>query len=110
MSPRVSTREKSRPSESRPVRVPRPDDEFALIVEDDLELSPYWFTWLRKAWRKYRDREDIAGITLSVRKGRRDCNDDNVAIMTMLILSCCLLLVRRLLCCNFYLVLLIYCY
>jgi hypothetical protein len=37
-----------------------------LIVEDDLELSPFWFTWLRKAWLKYGDREDIAGITLSV--------------------------------------------
>ncbi len=44
----------------------RPDDEFALIVEDDLELSPFWYTWLRKAWGHYKGREDIAGITLSV--------------------------------------------
>ena len=42
------------------------DGSYCLIVEDDLELSPYWFTWLRKAWLKYGDREDIAGITLSV--------------------------------------------
>lgn len=41
------------------------DGSYCLIVEDDLELSPYWFTWLRKAWLKYGDREDIAGITLS---------------------------------------------
>ena len=43
------------------------DGSYCLIVEDDLELSPFWFTWLRKAWLKYGDRDDIAGITLSVR-------------------------------------------
>ena len=42
------------------------DGSYCLIVEDDLELSPFWFTWLRKAWLKYGDRDDIAGITLSV--------------------------------------------
>ena len=42
------------------------DGSYCLIVEDDLELSPFWFTWLRKAWLKYGDRNDIAGITLSV--------------------------------------------
>jgi len=41
---------------------------YAIIVEDDLELSPFWFTWLKKAWNKYGHREDLAGITLSVRK------------------------------------------
>lgn len=43
---------------------PRPDDEYALIVEDDLELSPYWYTWLKKAWTKYGGRDDLAGIAL----------------------------------------------
>ena len=42
------------------------DGSYCLILEDDLELSPFWFTWLRKAWIKYGHREDIAGITLSV--------------------------------------------
>lgn len=43
---------------------PKPDDEFCIIIEDDLEMSPYWFIWLKKAWAKYQDREDIAGIAL----------------------------------------------
>lgn len=47
---------------------PKPDDEFCIIIEDDLEMSPYWFIWLKKAWAKYQDREDIAGIALQVRK------------------------------------------
>ena len=45
----------------------RSDDEYCFIVEDDLELSPFWYVWLRKAWRAYRDRGDVAGIALSVR-------------------------------------------
>ena len=44
----------------------RSDDEFCFIVEDDLELSPFWYVWLRKAWRAYRGRGDVAGISLSV--------------------------------------------
>ncbi len=38
-----------------------------VIVEDDLELSPMWHTWLKKAWAKYKDRTDLAGINLSVK-------------------------------------------
>ena len=45
---------------------PKPDDEYCIIVEDDLELSPFWYTWLKKAWRAYGEREDIAGIALQV--------------------------------------------
>lgn len=45
----------------------RSDDEYCFIVEDDLELSQFWYVWLRKAWRAYRNRDDVAGITLSVR-------------------------------------------
>lgn len=44
---------------------PETDEEHAIIVEDDLELAPSWFSWLRKAWLSYRHRTDIAGITLS---------------------------------------------
>ena len=40
----------------------QPDDEFCIIIEDDLEVSPFWYTWLKKSWLKYQDREDIAGI------------------------------------------------
>lgn len=44
---------------------PETDQEHAIIVEDDLELAPTWFSWLRKAWLSYRHRRDVAGITLS---------------------------------------------
>ncbi|XP_040574754.1 uncharacterized protein [Lepeophtheirus salmonis] len=43
---------------------PKPDDEFSIFVEDDLELSPYWYIWLKKTWRHYGNRSDIAGIAL----------------------------------------------
>jgi hypothetical protein len=46
---------------------PKPDDEFCIIIEDDIEMSPFWYTWLKKAWAAYRDREDIFGITLQVK-------------------------------------------
>ena len=39
--------------------------EHAIILEDDLELAPAWYSWLRKAWLSYRHRTDIAGIALS---------------------------------------------
>ena len=45
---------------------PKPDDHYCVIIEDDLEVSPFWFTWLRKAWSAYSDRTDIAGIALQV--------------------------------------------
>lgn len=45
---------------------PKPDNEYSIIIEDDIEMSPFWFTWLRKAWYHYKDRDDIAGITLQV--------------------------------------------
>ena len=45
---------------------PKPDDKYCVIIEDDLEVSPFWFTWLRKAWKAYGERTDIAGIALQV--------------------------------------------
>ncbi|RKO89338.1 hypothetical protein BDK51DRAFT_27876 [Blyttiomyces helicus] len=32
---------------------PASDDEVAFVVEDDLELSPLWYTWMEKALRTY---------------------------------------------------------
>ena len=43
---------------------PKPDDEYCIIIEDDLEVSPFWYTWLKKAWLNYGDRTDMAGIAL----------------------------------------------
>ncbi|KAL7545880.1 hypothetical protein ACHAWF_009239 [Thalassiosira exigua] len=36
----------------------------AIILEDDVELSPVWYSWLTKAWKAYGDRDDLAGISL----------------------------------------------
>ena len=44
---------------------PETDHEHAIIVEDDLELAPAWFSWLKRSWLTYRHRPDVAGITLS---------------------------------------------
>ena len=43
---------------------PKPDDEYCIIIEDDLEVSPFWYTWLKKAWLNYGNRTDMAGIAL----------------------------------------------
>ena len=37
----------------------------AVILEDDLEVSPQWFSWLRRSWITYGHRTDLAGIALS---------------------------------------------
>jgi len=39
-------------------------NEHAIIIEDDIELSPQWYSWLQKAWKTYGDRDDLAGISL----------------------------------------------
>ncbi len=39
-------------------------NERAIIFEDDIEVSPYWYLWLKAAWDKYKDRMDLAGISL----------------------------------------------
>jgi len=43
---------------------PASDTERAVILEDDMELSPLWFRWLRRAWETYGDRDDLGGISL----------------------------------------------
>ena len=40
-------------------------NDHAIIIEDDLELSPQWYSWLKRAWLSYGHRRDIAGIALS---------------------------------------------
>ena len=39
--------------------------DHAIIIEDDLEVSPLWFSWLRRSWLTYGHRTDLAGIALS---------------------------------------------
>ena len=43
---------------------PTQNDKFAIILEDDILLSPVWYKWLKKAWENYSYRDDIAGISL----------------------------------------------
>lgn len=38
--------------------------EIALYLEDDVDVSPFAYRWLKAAYEKYRRREDVAGITL----------------------------------------------
>ena len=45
---------------------PKPDYEYCIIIEDDIEMSPFWYTWLKKSWSNYRHRDDIFGIALQV--------------------------------------------
>jgi len=40
-------------------------DVQTVILEDDLELSRWWFRWLRLMWKTYGNREDLGGITLN---------------------------------------------
>ena len=40
-------------------------EDHAIILEDDLEVSPLWYTWLKRAWLTYGHRTDLAGIALS---------------------------------------------
>lgn len=35
--------------------------EYALVLEDDLQLSPLYFTWLKRALRKYRGSDEARG-------------------------------------------------
>ena len=43
---------------------PMSDDERAIILEDDLELSKFWFSWLRRSWHEYGGRSDLGGVSL----------------------------------------------
>ena len=43
---------------------PVSENERAVIIEDDMELSPLWFVWLKKAWSAYGERDDLGSISL----------------------------------------------
>lgn len=43
---------------------PMLDNHRAVIIEDDLELSPHYYTWLKGASESYSKRPDIFGYTL----------------------------------------------
>ena len=38
--------------------------ERALILEDDIELSPFWYVGLMRLWAAYGARSDVAGVSL----------------------------------------------
>lgn len=40
------------------------ETEYAIILEDDTEVSVLWYRWLKRAWKAYKDTTDLAGISL----------------------------------------------
>ena len=52
--------------------------ELGVILEDDVDLSPYAYQWLKRAYSFYADRDDIGGISLY-----------EGAIVNMPVLPCC---------------------
>lgn len=38
--------------------------ERVIILEDDVEVSPFFWTWLKEGYKQYSNREDIAGFSL----------------------------------------------
>ena len=41
------------------------DPEIALILEDDISVSAYYWRWLRAAHRAYDSRSDVSGYSVS---------------------------------------------
>lgn len=52
--------------------VPTLGNERAIILEDDLDLSPYYYIWLKGATKAYTHRGDIFGYTLQRARLRAD--------------------------------------
>ena len=50
--------------------IPRDNQELGIILEDDVELAPAWYKWLKAAWNSYGNRTDLMGISLN-RETRR---------------------------------------
>ena len=44
--------------------VPRSREDYAVILEDDIVLSPHWLRWLVHMWCTYGEHEQLAGISL----------------------------------------------
>ncbi|KAL3933901.1 MAG: hypothetical protein SGBAC_010201 [Bacillariaceae sp.] len=43
---------------------PKDEQDRAIILEDDVEVSPIWYKWLQQAHDAYDGRQDLAGISL----------------------------------------------
>jgi len=43
---------------------PKSDDDYGIILEDDIQVSPSWYKYVRAAWEAYGDRDDVGGVTL----------------------------------------------
>ena len=44
--------------------LPACEECHAVIFEDDIRVSPRWYTWIRGVWSVYRGRHDVAGVSL----------------------------------------------
>ena len=40
------------------------DGELFVVIEDDVEMSPWWYRAICNLWTKYGHREDVAGVGL----------------------------------------------
>lgn len=43
---------------------PTDDSALGIILEDDVEVSPMWYRWVKGAWGAYIHRKDVGGVTL----------------------------------------------
>ena len=51
----------------------------AIILEEDLEASPFFWRWLKEGHRQYAHRSDIAGFSLNrFRLCPRNCDNDTL--------------------------------
>eukprot|EP00961_Rhodomonas_salina_P090324 1215364-Rhodomonas_salina.1 len=44
--------------------VPPSDDHRAMFLEDDIEVSPFWYKWVQLMYKAYGDKPWMAGVTL----------------------------------------------
>ena len=51
------------------------ENERAVILEDDIELSPLWYRWLKHAWIHYGNNPDLADIAPTANSHTR-CEDE----------------------------------
>ena len=43
---------------------PHDETSLGIILEDDVEVAPAWYKWVKGAWGAYLHRKDIGGVTL----------------------------------------------
>lgn len=62
---------------------PSSAEDRAIIFEDDIEVSPLWYKWIKGAYANYGSRHDVAGISLQrqtlvpLKTSRGNAIDDN---------------------------------